>query len=131
MHYRGGHWDFPRGHIEAGESEEETVRREIFEETGINDLKFIPGFCESCKYSFPGFGEDKNYRILKENIIYLAETSIKAIKLSHEHHNFCWLPYEQAMRKLTFQTSKEILQKANQFLITNHRQGGVPPRRDN
>lgn len=117
LRYRRGHWDFPRGHIEEGEEEIKTAKREIFEETGIEDLKFIPGFCESYKYSFSGFGQDKNYRIFKENIIYLAETTTKIIKLSYEHHDFCWLPYEQAIRKLTFQTSKEILKKAHQFLL--------------
>lgn len=31
----GGHWSFPKGHVEAGETEEETALREIMEETGI------------------------------------------------------------------------------------------------
>lgn len=31
----GGHWSFPKGHVEAGETEEETALREIREETGI------------------------------------------------------------------------------------------------
>ena len=30
---KGGHWDFPKGHIEKGETEIETVRREVKEET--------------------------------------------------------------------------------------------------
>ena len=35
LHYEAGHWDFVKGHSEKGESEEETVRREILEETGL------------------------------------------------------------------------------------------------
>lgn len=31
----GGHWSFPKGHVEEGETEEETAVREIMEETGI------------------------------------------------------------------------------------------------
>jgi 8-oxo-dGTP pyrophosphatase MutT (NUDIX family) len=31
---RQGHWSFPKGHQEAGETEEDTARREILEETG-------------------------------------------------------------------------------------------------
>lgn len=34
-------WALPKGHIEGGESEEESARREIEEETGITDLKFV------------------------------------------------------------------------------------------
>ena len=52
LHYFSGHWEFPKGHIEQGETEEETVERETFEETGINDLKIIPGFKKYIKYFF-------------------------------------------------------------------------------
>ncbi|MBD3304395.1 NUDIX domain-containing protein, partial [Candidatus Woesearchaeota archaeon] len=34
-HKEGGHWDFPKGHAEEGETEEETALREIYEETGL------------------------------------------------------------------------------------------------
>lgn len=36
-----GTWALPKGHMEGGESEEESARREIEEETGITDLKFV------------------------------------------------------------------------------------------
>lgn len=32
----GGHWSFPKGHVEENETEEETALREIKEETGID-----------------------------------------------------------------------------------------------
>ena len=32
----GGHWSFPKGHVEEGETEEQTAVREIMEETGIS-----------------------------------------------------------------------------------------------
>ena len=35
-HANGGHWSFPKGHVEEGETEVETATREIFEETGIS-----------------------------------------------------------------------------------------------
>ena len=33
--HNGGHWAFPKGHVEAGESEEQTALREVQEETGL------------------------------------------------------------------------------------------------
>ena len=35
LKYPSGHWDFVKGNIEEGEKEKETVKRELFEETGI------------------------------------------------------------------------------------------------
>ena len=32
-----GQWGFAKGHVEEGETEEETARREVAEETGIKD----------------------------------------------------------------------------------------------
>ncbi|MCX7778947.1 MAG: NUDIX domain-containing protein [Patescibacteria group bacterium] len=110
-------WDFPRGQIETGEDEKETVRREIFEETGIKNLEFIPGFREKYQYYFRGYRpEEKKQLVFKENTIYLTRTKTKKIKLSFEHHDFAWLSYENALEKLTFKNSKEILQKAYRYL---------------
>ena len=46
LKYPSGHWDFVKGNIEEGEEEEETVKRELFEETGINNLEIHQGFNE-------------------------------------------------------------------------------------
>ncbi|MFH1332713.1 MAG: NUDIX domain-containing protein, partial [archaeon] len=44
LQYTAGHWDFPKGHIEKGETERETALRELKEETGITDAFFVKGF---------------------------------------------------------------------------------------
>ena len=46
------YWDFPKGHIEKGEDEIKTVKREVEEETGLKDIKIIEGFREWIKYFF-------------------------------------------------------------------------------
>ena len=61
LHYPSGHWEFAKGHVEEGETEEQTVKREVQEETGISDLIIIPGFREYIKYSFRN-----NYALKKE-----------------------------------------------------------------
>lgn len=109
-------WDFPRGQMEKNERKLETAKREIFEETGLKDLKFVKGFREGYKYYFRNHKSEKKELIFKENVIYLAETKTRKIKLSFEHHNFVWLPYREALRKLTYKNSKEILRKAYQYL---------------
>jgi len=89
LHYGVGHWDFPKGHIEKGESEEEALRREVFEETGIKDLRIIPGFSHTMKYFFKKYittpsGKIKRGKemVMKFVVFYLAETKTKKVKLS-------------------------------------------------
>ena len=49
-HRFGGHWSFPKGHVEPGETEEETACREVLEETSIH-IDICPGFREVVSYS--------------------------------------------------------------------------------
>jgi len=112
LQYEAGHWGFPRGLIEKGETLEETAKREIEEETGIKNLKFLPGFKETIKYFFKWKGKN----ILKFVTYFLAQTKEKKVSLSFEHKDFEWLPYKEALEKLTFENSKEVLKKAHQFL---------------
>jgi len=124
LHYQSGHWDFPKGHIEAGEDDIATVKRETKEETGISDIRIIGGFREMIKYFFR-----VNYHLKKEDklkvpwtfkmvVFYLAETKIKEVKISEEHTGFMWLPYEESLKRLTYKNAKEILKKANGYLVS-------------
>jgi len=112
IQYGWGHWEFPRGLIEKGESLEETARREIKEEVGIEDIEFIPGFKEWIKFFF----KLKEKNIMKIATFLLTETKNKEVKLSHEHKDYTWLEYEEASKKLTFKNSREVLKKADDFL---------------
>ncbi len=112
LKYGYGHWDFVKGNIEEGENEIETIIRETKEETGIEDLKFLKGFREKISY-FYRKGKDMVY---KEVVFYLAETKEKKVRLSYEHEDYCWLPFEKALEKITFNNSKKLLKKANSYL---------------
>ena len=106
------YWDFPKGHIEKGENEAEAAKREVLEETGIKDLKFVEGFKEVNKYFFKLQGET----IFKTVVYYLTETKEKEVNLSFEHIDFKWLPFVGALDQLSFKNTKDILTKANEFL---------------
>ncbi len=111
LHYPAGHWDFPKGHVEAGESELQAARREIKEETGL-DVEFLFGFREIVSYKF----RDRHELVEKTVVFFLALSDSHEVRLSHEHIGFLWLDYGDAMEKLTFDSSKKILMKAHLFL---------------
>ena len=123
LHYGSGHWEFAKGHIEDKETEEETVKREIAEETGINDLQIIPGFKKYIKYFFrqsyglEGLAKKKAPWIFKLVVFFVAETKTKDVKISPEHKGFLWLPIEEAIKKTTFKNSKKLLKDANDFIL--------------
>ena len=115
LHYEAKHWDFPKGNVEEKETDTETVKREIAEETGITDVEIIQGFKERIQYYY----KLKNELINKEVIFYLAKTNTEKVKLSFEHIGYIWLSYDKAINKLTYKNAKDILKKAHEFLKTN------------
>lgn len=128
LRYKAKHWEFVKGHIDAGETDEQTLRREAKEEASLEDLKIIPGFKEITKFIFKQYPEKmseadrkasetgKTIWVFKIVTFYLAKTNTENIKLSAEHQDYKWLDYEQAIKQTTFKGSKEILRKAHEFL---------------
>lgn len=112
LHYNEGHWDLPKGHVEKGESEEETTRRETLEETGIAQLEFLPGFRHTVAYSF----KRKGRNIPKEVTFFLARAEQENVTLSSEHLHFAWLPFGEAEKKITYRNARHILAKAEEYL---------------
>jgi len=111
LHYVGGHWGFPKGKIEPGESKRQAALRELKEETGLS-AQIHEGFEQSLAYFF----SDRGARVHKTVHFLVAETTSKHVILSHEHIGFAWLPYEQAFERLTFDNAKQVLQKADFFI---------------
>jgi len=112
LNYPQGHWDFVKGKIEQSETPHKAALRETKEETGITNIEFIDGFEESVEYDF----RFKKENIHKKVIFFLAKTSEKNIKLSHEHNDYSWLEYDDALKKTTFENARNVLIKANEFL---------------
>ena len=90
----------------------QTSIREAKEETGITDIEFIDGYEEKIEYFFRA----NNHDIHKKVIFFLAKTNSINVKLSHEHLNFIWLDYENALKKLTYDNAVNLLKKSEQFL---------------
>jgi 8-oxo-dGTP pyrophosphatase MutT (NUDIX family) len=116
LHYESGHWDFPRGHIERGETEQITAAREIAEETGIKKINFIPGFRVAISWFYRKKIGKKMLMSNKTAVLFLAETKVHQVNISDEHIGYKWLEFDKAAKLLTFDQSKNILEKADAFL---------------
>ena len=112
LHYEAGHWDYVKGQVEPHETEKETVVRELHEETGIGDPRFIEGFREEISY----FYRRDARTVYKEVIFFLIESKESNVRLSYEHVGYEWLNYEKAMARLTFPNAKKVLAKAQEFI---------------
>lgn len=112
LHYGAGHWDFVKGGAEEGEDELATATRELREETGIKQIRVESGFKEKIKY----FYREGKELVFKEVVFLLGEAKTARVKLSFEHTEFKWLPFEEARSQLSFKTARDVLAKANDFL---------------
>ena len=100
-----GHWDFPKGHVEIGESEFQTAVRELGEETGITDVNILSDFSHTISYSLI----KKDQKIGKEVIFFVGFTDETKVVLSHEHQAFAWLDFDAALNRLTYENAKKTL----------------------
>ena len=112
LHHTSGHWDFPKGNIELGEDGFQTARREIYEETGINDIEFAKGFMSSIEYYYRRSDELVHKRVT----FYIAKTNTRDVTLSSEHDAYSWNEYGKAINQLTYKSAKELLKKAKAFV---------------
>lgn len=118
LHYPSGHWDFIKGRIEKGESLKQAALREAMEETGITDIEFIDGFEEKIQYGYQFNGK----AVRKEVVFFLARTNSKDVKISHEHLNYIWLEFDDALKKTTYQNAKNLLMKSKGLVFSQVKQ---------
>ncbi|MFA4886678.1 MAG: NUDIX domain-containing protein [Candidatus Nanoarchaeia archaeon] len=107
----GNRWDLPKGLREENENEEEVVIREVFEETGIKDLKFLD-FKRKVSFMFKVDGQ----LVAKEVVLILAQTKEKEVKVSFEHKAFKWCGYEEVIELIKFKNYQDTIRRANDYL---------------
>ena len=102
---------FPKGHMEPGETEEQTALREILEETGLR-VRLIPGFRAVTEYNLPTPPDTR-----KRVVFFLAEYADQTpIPQESELSAITLAPWPQALELTEFDDSKRILTDAHNSL---------------
>lgn len=103
--HNAGHWDFPKGHMEEGETEKQTALREVKEETNI-DIDILEDYRYESHYS-------PKENVEKTVIFFLAKSkSDKLVKQDAEIANIGWFSYKEALDIITYDNAKELYKKA-------------------
>ena len=111
----GTHRDFPKGHLEPGESDRDAALRELGEETGIGpaDVELLDGFAREIGYYF----RDRKKRLIKKTVaFFLGRTAATQVKVSHEHVGGAFLPADEALATVTHAGPRAVLRAAIEFL---------------
>ena len=102
---------FPKGHMETGESELETAIRELKEETGV-EINVISGFRVQIEYPLP-----KIVDTTKQSVYFLGRCVQDNIVIQEsEVTEANFLSYEDALEVLTFDETKNILKRAEEYI---------------
>ncbi|RKJ39158.1 NUDIX domain-containing protein [Acutalibacter sp. 1XD8-33] len=103
-HQNGGHWAFPKGHVEKGESEEETALREIREETGLK-VKMDTGFRQTVTFS-------PKPQVMKDVVYFGAKPTGGTLKRQEEEVlEARWATFGEALELVTFENDRTVLRE--------------------
>lgn len=122
VQHRAGHWGFPKGHAEAGETAIATACRELREETGIRDCQVLDvSFVE--RYFFT-----QRQQSIEKTVLYFPAfvQSIQVTPQAAEIKNYCWLPYDRALEQLTFPQGRHVLTQVYQYLQNLQTRSALP-----
>lgn len=114
LHTRGNHWGFPKGHAEENESPQETARRELEEETGLVVEEFLLSAPISEHYTFVRNGKKTHKTASYFPALVSGSSSLQLAEIQEGQ----WLPFEKAMKQLTFSEGRALFNQVLHELKT-------------
>ena len=115
VQHKAGHWAFPKGHPEQGESQVETARRELAEETGIDRVELDEGHPFEERYLFT---KRSGKRVDKRVVYYLglADPSQSVRVQEAEVSDYAWGDAEATRERMTFEEGRALVDAVMSYL---------------
>lgn len=102
-----GMWGFPKGHVEEGETEEQTAKREVKEETNI-DVEI-----DSSKRYVMHYKTDKGK--YKEVVLFVGKKIGGYLKMQPEEIiEAGWFEYQDALKILSYGNTRDLFKQVLQ-----------------
>ncbi|NGX57362.1 MAG: putative mutator protein MutT4 [Chlamydiae bacterium] len=110
----GGFWEFPKGHLDEGETQLQAAERELKEETGLELMYLVhkEPLVESYRYEIEGDTRSKQvyyYLAIVQGEVQLQRSEVDDGK---------WVPLEEAVDHVTYETSRSLCEKVVSALAT-------------
>ena len=114
-------WGFPKGHLEPGEPPAEAARREVGEETGLDDL-VLRGPIKVIDWYFRFRGKT----IHKYCHFFLFESKRgEPVPQADEGITECtWVPLDEALETISYDNARDVLQRAAEMQRARVQVGG-------
>ena len=104
----------PKGHLEPGEAHEQAALREVLEETGYSALSIVADLGEHVVE----FDHEGSHYVRTEHYFLMELSNPEDVPSSEGEAEFdpVWLPWPEALEKLTFDAEKRWLQRARRYI---------------
>jgi bis(5'-nucleosidyl)-tetraphosphatase len=113
IQHHAGHWGFPKGHAEAGETAIETALRELEEETGVQPEQVLEDTPFVEEYSFEKNGE----QVEKTVTYFVGRVRSEAVRCQQEEiQAYAWVNFDTALEQMTYDRGRQLLRQVQAYL---------------
>lgn len=108
------YWGFPKGHAEGEETHQEAAMRELYEETGLQVVRFLsPKMFEEQYHCFRD-----DVEIFKQVFFFIAEVTGDIVLQQIEVADSQWVPLSKAHSAVTYETDKDLCRRAASLIAS-------------
>jgi bis(5'-nucleosidyl)-tetraphosphatase len=114
VQHKAGHWGFPKGHPEGGESELETARRELLEETGLEPERLLDATPFTERYVF----RKRSGKVVDKTVTYFVGF-VKARSFSVQEDELlaaAWGDLDETLGRMSFEEGRRLLREVAAYL---------------